>query len=882
MKLHFKFTSITRFFFHSAFTIVSTLTIFFADAQIKASTAQERISGLNKRKSLEQNSILKDIKFRNVGPTIMSGRVVDMDVNPADPSEFYLAYATGGLWYTNNNGQSFTSIFDKEDVMGIGDIAVNWTNKEIWIGTGEANSSRSSYSGLGVYKSNDNGKTWQYVGLPESHHIGKIVLHPTDKNIAWVSALGHLYTSNKERGVYKTSDGGKTWKQTLFVDDNSGSVDMDINPKNPNELYASIWYKERKAWDFIESGSTSGIYKSTDAGETWKLITQSGSGFPHDNGVGRIGVAVYAANPQIVYAVMDNQNHRPDTAKKNTRFYTLKDFKDISKEDFLKLDPKKLDTFLMRNNIDEKYRDSSVKELVRSGKVKSTELYDYLFDANTALFDTPIIGCEVYRSDNGGTTWNKVNSKGLDLYNTYGYYFGKISVSPVNENKVVISGFSLNLSEDGGKTFTVTDKSSTHPDWHGVWINPNKDGHWVAANDGGCNITYDNGKHWFKANSTAVGQFYAIDVDNAKPYNVYGGIQDNGVWFGPSNTKSSDDFDFETPTPWKNIGGGDGMQVQVDTRDNKTVYSGSQFGFYSRKSTDARRGVNIHPMPDLGEQQLRYNWQTPILLSRHNQDILYFGTNRFYRSMDKGDKMQALSNDLTKGKKTGDVPFGTLTTISESPLKFGLLYCGTDDGNIHVSKDDGYTWTLINKNLPQGLYVSRVAASQYKEGRVYITLNAYRTDNFTPFLYVSEDYGNTWMSLGSDLPAEPLNVVKEDPKKEDIIYIGSDQGLYASFNRGKTFMSLGNDIPRVPVHDIAIQKTANEIVLGTHGRSIYIASLDSIHKVYNSYIKKNNLKDNTTALQLFDWKKMNHDELDIDCPPAVPKNKKNKLVKVVN
>ncbi len=839
-----KFTKMRKLFLLLLLTFVTTLTFLFSTAQISASTADERLSGLKKRKLLSDKSVLKDVKFRNIGPSTMSGRVVDIDVNPADPTEFYVAYATGGLWYTTNNAQSLTPIFDKEDVIGIGDIAVNWQTKEIWVGSGEANSSRSSYSGLGVYKSNDNGKSWQHLGLPESHHIGKIVLHPTDKNVAWVAVPGHLYTANKDRGVYKTTDGGRTWKHTLFVDENSGSIDMDLNPKNPDELYASIWYKTRKAWDFVEGGKSSGIYKSSDGGSTWKLITPSGSGFPHDDGVGRIGVAVFAGNPRIIYAAVDNQNHRPDTAKRNSRFYTLRDFKNISTEDFLKLDSKKLDTFLMRNGLDEKYRDSSVKELVRSGKIKSTTIYDYLFDANAALFDTPIIGCEIYRSDDAGATWRKANTKGLDLYNTYGYYFGKISVSSANENKVIISGFNLMLSEDGGKTFKVVDKPNTHPDWHGVWINPSRDSNWVAGNDGGCNVTYDNGKHWFKANTPSVAQFYAIDVDNAKPYNVYGGIQDNGVWFGRSNSRSGEDWDYESPNPWKNIGGGDGMQVQVDTRDNKTVYSGSQFGYYSRKNTDAiRQGMSIHPMPDLGEQQLRYNWQSPILLSKHNQDILYFGTNRFYRSMNKGEKMQPLSSDLTNGKKEGDVPFGTLVTLSESPLKFGLLYAGTDDGNIHVSKDGGYTWTLINKNLPKGLYVSRVVASQFKEGRAYATLNAYRNDNFTPYLFVSEDYGSTWSTLGSDLPAEPLNVVKEDPKNPEILYVGSDNGLYASSNRGKNFMTLGN-LPSVPVHDIVIQKTANDIVVGTHGRGIYIASLDNIYKALNLPYRKVNEKEN--------------------------------------
>lgn len=812
-------------------------TVNFLYAQIRPTPAAERLNGLQKRKLLRENSLVKDIKFRNTGPSIMSGRVVDVDVNPADPTEFYVAYASGGLWYTQNNGQSLVPVFDNEDALTIGDIAVNWKSRIIWVGTGEANSSRSSYSGTGVYKSTDNGKTWQYLGLPESHHIGKIVLHPSDDNTAWVAVLGHLYSPNPERGVFKTTDGGKTWKQTLAVDANTGAADMDINPKNPDELYAALWYRTRRAWNFEEGGKTSGIYKSTDGGNSWQLITGGSSGFPGGNeGIGRIGVAVHAANPNIVYAVLDNQNHRPDTAQKKDTGYVLKDFKNLDKEKFLQLDDKKLDSFLNDNNFPEKYTAVTVKELVRTDKVKPTAVYDYLFDANTALFETPVIGCEVYRSDDAGAHWRKVNNSGLNLFNTYGYYFGKISVSATDPNKVVVSGFNLILSKDGGASFSVTDNVATHPDWHGCWMNPSRDGHWIAGNDGGCNVTYDDGKHWFKANTPAVGQFYNIAVDEAKPYNIYGGLQDNGVWWAPSSAKEIDQWNYEGTYPWKNIGGGDGMQVQVDTRDNRTIYSGSQFGFYSRRSTEGGRGLSIYPRSELGEDKLRYNWQTPIWLSRFNQDILYYGTNRFHRSMVKGDKLETLSGDLTGGAHEGDIPFGTLTTIVESPKKFGLIYVGADDGNINVSMDAGNTWKNISKTLPknlQGLYVSRVCPSLYQEGRVYVTLNGYRNDNFLPYLLVSEDYGTTWTQLGTDLPYEPLNVVREDPKREDILYVGSDNGLYASFTRGKSFMAMGSNLPRVPVHDIAIQQRENELLIGTHGRSIYVAKLDAVQKAYD-------------------------------------------------
>ncbi|HYE55390.1 MAG TPA: hypothetical protein VD996_11115, partial [Chitinophagaceae bacterium] len=370
-------------------------------------------------------------------------------------------------------------------------------------------------------------------------------------------------------------------------------------------------------------------------------------------------------------------------------------------------------------------------------------------------------------------------------------------------------------------------------------FNPKNDKHFFSGNDGGLNITYDNGKNWFKANTPPVGQFYAVTVDNARPYNVYGGLQDNGSWMGPSTHQENINWIERGEYGYKPLGGGDGMQVQVDTRDNQTVYSGYQFGFYTRQNRQTRESKQLRPSHSLGEAQLRFNWQTPILLSKHNQDVFYYGSNKFHRSMSKGDSLVALSTDLTNGRKEGDVPYGTITTISESPLRFGLLYVGTDDGNIHISRDGGYSWTLISKpaakgqaGLPQGLWVSRVIASQYKEGRVYVTLNGYRMDHFAPYLFVSEDYGTTWKQIGKDLPAEPLNVVREDPKHDSILYVGTDGGLYVTIDAGNSFMMWNKGLPRsIPVHDIAIQQRDNEIVLGTHGRSLYVAKLDAVQSL---------------------------------------------------
>ena len=827
--------------------------------QVTPSSAGERMNAVKQRLALEKKSIVNEVKFRSIGPSIMSGRVVDVDVNPNDPTEFYVAYATGGLWHTTNNGQSFTPIFDSTDVLFIGDIAVNWSQtpagnaspRIIWVGTGEVNSSRSSYAGIGIYKTMDNGKHWEYLGLPESQHIGKIQLHPTDNNIAWVAALGHLYSPNKERGIYKTTDGGKTWKQTLAIDNNTGGIDIDINPQNPSELYAAMWYRTRSAWQFVESGKTSGIYKSTDGGETWKKISGDGSGFMSGDKIGRIGVAVYPKNPAVVYAIVDNNMIKPDTAKKkNDSLYRKADFKEMGEDQFLLLNDKFLDSFLRENRFPRKYTATTVKQMVKDRKVKPSALFDYL-DFDDGFQNAGIYGAEVYRSDDAGTTWKKMNEKGLTLYSTYGYYFGKIFVSPVNENKLIITGVNIQLSTDGGKTFKNIDKRNTHGDHHVAWIDPKRDSHIVIGNDGGCNVTYDDGEHWFFANAPAVGQYYGVAVDDDKPYNVYGGLQDNNVWYGPSTNTDNPGWQSSGEYPYKPLIGGDGMQVQVDTRDNTTTYAGSQFGVYSRLNRKARTDrKNVRPAHELGEKPLRFNWQTPILLSKHNQDIFYIGSNRLYRSMNKGDSLVPISGDLSNGKRAGNVPYGTITTIAESPTRFNLLYVGTDDGNLYISKEGGYDWQKLNeagqvakrqtsnvkretnKLQTNGLWVSRIIASQYKESRVYVSLNGYRSDNFLPFLYMSDDYGSTWKKIGNDLPNEPINVVREDPKNDSILYVGTDGGLYVSFDRGNSFMMWNGGLPKsIPVHDIAIQTRENEIILGTHGRSLYVAKLDDIQKL---------------------------------------------------
>ncbi len=791
-----------------------------------------------------QSTLVKNIEFTNIGPTIMSGRVVDIDVNPSNPSEFYVAYASGGLWYSNNNGISFTSVSNTAPTQNMGDIAIDWEKNILWVGTGESNSSRSSYSGVGLLKSTDNGATWEIVGLTDTHHIGRIILNEKNPNELIVGAIGHLYSPNKQRGIFKTTDGGKTWKNTLFINENTGVIDISISPTNSNIMFAASWERDRKAWHFKGNGENTAIYKSTDGGTTWKKITTTNSGFPIGEGIGRIGLAAF--NDSVVYALVDNQNRRPKKAKKTDELQK-DDFKKMSLDAFYKLPEKKLKTYLEQNGFDEKYTVKEVKSLVKKGEIKPIDLATYLEDANSLLFDTPVIGAEVYKTIDGGKTWEKTHDQFLDdVYSSYGYYFGTIAVNHSNQNKLYIGGVPLLKSNDGGATFKLMSKENVHGDHQVIWVNSKVDGHVINGNDGGVNITYDDGENWMKCNNQAVGQFYSVNVDNKKPYNVFGGLQDNGVWYGPNTYKASKRWNSTGNYPYKMIGGGDGMQVQIDKRNNNIVYSGSQFGYYYRVDLSTKKYKNIHPKHKLGESPYRYNWQTPILLSPHNQDILYMGANKLLRSMDKGEHFDVISKDLTTGGKKGNVPYGTLTTISESPFQFGLIYVGSDDGYVNLTKDGGASWTRISDNLPQNLWVSRVIASQHHKNRVYVSLNGYRDDDFKPYVFKSEDFGSTWQLITKNLPNSPVNVIREDPSDERMLYVGTDDGVYVSFDNGNYWHAFSKGLVKVAVHDLVIQEEAKDLVIGTHGRSIYkanIAPLQSYNKFKNKKLALFKLKD---------------------------------------
>ena len=794
-------------------------------------SADKFVSDLEMQQESAATSVYKNLEFENIGPTIMSGRVVDVDVNPADPTEMLVAYASGGLWHTNNNGTSFTPIMDNAMTINLGDIAVDWSSKTIWAGTGENNSSRSSYAGIGVLKSTDWGKTWSKPMLPASHHIGRILIDPKESNHVVVAVTGPLYSLSDDRGIYTTMDGGATWNKTLFATNMAGFIDLAAAPENFNVMYTASWEKDRKAWNFDGDGDASAIYKSTDAGQTWTKITTPGSGFPTGSGVGRIGLAVY--DETTVYAIHDSQFRRDKSdedasAKANSsKDLSKDDFQGMTMDAFLQLEDKTLDKYLKENGFQEKYRSQNVKNMVRNGAAKPADLALYLKDANTQLFDTPVKGAELYRSNDGGKTWKKTHEGQIDdVFYSYGYYFAQVRVDPKDVSKVYVMGVPIIKSADGGKTWKNISRENVHADHHALWVDPNDSGHLINGNDGGLNISYDDGETWIKNNSPSVGQFYAINYDMEEPYNVYGGLQDNGVWVGAHNARENRSWQQEGQYPWESIMGGDGMQIQIDSRDSDVVYTGFQFGNYYRINRKTGDRAYIQPKHELGESPYRFNWQTPILLSSHNQDILYFGGNKLHRSMNQGTDWTAISPDLTQGGKEGNVAYGTLTTISESPFQFGMIYTGSDDGLVQLTKDSGATWTKLNGGWPADLWVSRVVASKHKKDRVYVTLNGYRNDDFKAYVYMSENAGQTWTDIGS-LPASPVNVILEHPTNEDMVFIGTDSAVWVAERTG-TWSYLNTDMPPVAVHDLKIQPKANDLLVGTHGRSIYKVNLNAL------------------------------------------------------
>jgi len=792
---------------------------------IPASTASARTQAFEHRHQMRKNSIFKEYPVRNVGPVVMSGRVTDIAVQADNPRIFYVGFASGGVFKTTNSGNTMQPIFDHAGgTLTIGDIAISKADKDIlWVGTGEKNSSRSSYAGAGVYKSTDGGKTWNFTGLRGSQHIGRIITHPTNPDIAWVASMGPLYSMNEVRGIYKTTDGGKTWKRTLTPPDSTGVIDLVMDPKNPNKLWATTWQRFRQAWNFKEAGPGSAIYASTDGGETWH---KSMKGFPVGKSVGRIGLDVSPTNPNIMYAFLDNQKETKKRKEQKKNELSQADFLKMSRDAFLNLEDDKLNKFLQTNNFPKKYTAENVKEDIKQGKYEPKALSDYLGDANQALFNTSVKGAQLYKSTNGGESWEKINSYKLkNVYFTYGYYFGEVRVSPTDPNVVYILGFPMLKSTDGGKTWkAMAEKQDVHVDYHAMWIDPSDSQHLLLGNDGGLYESHDGGENFIHHNVAPVAQFYNVAVDMERPYNIYGGMQDNGVFMGSSQGSPNDG------NHWKRLLGGDGMHVVVNPQNSNIVYTGFQFGNYFRidRSTDST--TRITPKANIGEDKYRFNWNTPIAISHFNPDILYMGSQHLHRSLDKGKTWATISPDLTKDLPNGNVPYSTITTIAESPLDFGVIWAGTDDGNIQVTRDGGHTWDLVSENLPKRRWVSKVEASHFDPGTAYASLNGYRYDEFKTYLYKTTNYGKTWKSIKGNLPESVANVIVEDPVDPDLLYAGLDHGTYVSFNGGDHWF-LVNGIPNVPAYDMVVHPRDYDLIVGTHGRSVYVMDVKPLHEV---------------------------------------------------
>ncbi len=733
---------------------------------IHSTPPELRLKWYGEHVAMKQSSPFKDLKWRWIGPELMSGRITDVAIPKAMKYTIYAASASGGVWRTVNEGTTWEPIFEHAASTSIGDIAIAPSNPEIiWVGTGEANIFRSSMAGSGVYKSSDEGKTWQHMGLEGTHTISRIIIHPQDPDIVYVAASGHEWTYNEERGVYKSVNGGRRWEKILYLNEKTGAIDLVMDSSDQETLYAAMWNRIRRRWSDPVPQPGDGIFKTEDGGKTWRKLT---NGLPPDEFTGRIGIDVSRSNPNVIYAFIDNH-----------------EIKRVPKEG--EKDP--------------------------YGRPRG-----------------PVIkGAEVYRSDNKGESWIKVSPSDEmmeRICGTYGWVFGQIRVDPNDENTIYVMGVSLAKSGDGGRTFELIEYPGLHADHHALWIDPEDSNHLVNGNDGGINISYDGGKTWINYENLGVVQFYNVTVDMANPYNVYGSIQDNGSWKGPSTHKPGRDPRWE----WVPIPGGEASYIVLDPTNPNILYSQTFYGRIIRSEfKDGKwHTVSIMPKAKEGEVPLRGQWLAPFMLSPHNPFILYHGMQYLFRSLDRGDTWERISPDLTsnnpeeQGESHYAIPFQTITSISESPLKFGVIYVGTDDGKVHVSRNGGSEWTEITQGLPYKKHVSRIIASSFEEGTVYLALNGKRDDDFAAYLYQSKDYGKTWISISSNIPCGPINVIREDPKNPKILYVGTDLGVYVSIDEGKRWDLLANNIPTTYVHDLVVHPRDNALVAATHGRGIYI------------------------------------------------------------
>ena len=708
--------------------------------------------------------LFKDLAWRSIGPANMGGRVSSFAVVESKPNTFYVGFGTGGVFKTTNLGTTWSAVFEKQPVASIGAVAVWQKNPEVvWVGTGEANNRNSSSWGNGVYRSADGGGTWSHLGLERTHNIARVVLDPADSNVAYVAAMGHLWGENPERGVFKTGDGGKTWTQVLKVDARTGAQDLIMDPSDPKVLYATMYTRLRTPWSYTAGGPRGGIFRTRDGGRSW---TKLSGGLPAETG--RIGLDVYRRNPKVIFAVIESDEGGH------------------------------IDTFESKS---------------RTGGV--------------------------FRSDDGGDHWTR-----LSPYTPRPFYFSQIRVQPDDERRVYLLGTDLWISDDGGRTFTAGGAKNLHPDLHAMWIEPARPENVWLGTDGGIFLSHDRAKTWDFLNNLAVGEFYNLAVDFRDPYFICGGLQDNQTWCGPSKTRFEPEPWLDDPKhngivndQWYCLGGGDGFHVAIDPSDPNTVYYESQGGSLNRLRLDTGKERNLKPSAKEGEPVFRFNWNAPFAISPHDSTVIWLGGNHLFKLYDRGDRWKLASPDLSTQDPTKMVTGGshaethcTIVTLAESPLQRGRIWAGTDDGKLWLTEDGGEHWTDLTrflKGVPPGLYMSRIEASHHDPGTAYVAIDGHRSDRFEPYLLATHDSGRSWSSIAGDLPGDaPVLVVREDLMNPRLLFAGTEHGIWMTLDQGRHWTRLGEGLPTVAVDDIVIHPRERDLVIGTHGRSIYV--LDDI------------------------------------------------------
>ena len=914
---------------------------------------------------------IKTLSWRCIGPATMGGRIVALAVVEADPSTYWVATASGGLLKTTNNGVTFEHQFDRESTVSLGDVAVAASDRNVvWVGTGENNPRNSVSYGDGVYKSTDGGKTWKNVGLKKTFQIGRIAIHPKNPDIVYVGALGRLYGPSQERGLYKTTDGGKTWTRILFIDDKTGVIDVQMSPADPETLLVATWERRRDEFDShpgqlaLEAGydgydpatkwgAGSGIHKTVDGGKTWTKVTR---GLPACK-LGRIGLDYYRKEPRTVFAIIDSEkigtgappkpvflgvqgatagggarlsritpdgpgaraglavgdvitaaggkpvkNYEEFTARilarkpgdklsltvlhdKQTREITAvlgtrpedqggrpgrvflglagndtpaglrvtqvvpnspAATAQIKPGDLIKAIDKKPLTSLQQLSEATRnrrpgdripftiQRNKETKEVVvtlqtrqRRGQAAGRPWGTFLAGQRENVQDRQ--GPDgfqtggIYKSTDGGDSWVRINS-----LNPRPMYFSQVRVDPSNDRMLYVLGIALYRSEDGGKTFKADGSKAVHSDQHALWIDRRDGRHMIVGTDGGFYATYDRTANWDYLNTTALGQFYHVCVDNRQPYRVYGGLQDNGSWGGPSRSLRNGILNDD----WIVVGGGDGFVCQVDADDPDVVYSESQGGAMVRRNLRTGQQTFVRPQAPRGQPAYRFNWNTPFILSHHNARILYCGGNYVFRSLKQGQEARIISPEITRTKR------GSASALAESPLNPDVLYAGSDDGFLWVTSDGGKQWSNVTDKLlaardapPGPRCVASIEASRFVAGRAYVVLDGHRSDDDEPYVFVTEDLGKTWKPLRGSLPWGSTRVLREDVTNASLLYLGTEFAAWASIDRGQSWTRINNNLPTVAVHEIAVHPTAGEIVAATHGRSLWVLDVSALRQI---------------------------------------------------